>query len=156
MTRRLNREVINLGFSGNGQLDYEIARLMASCDASLYILDFAPNCTPRQIDERGEPFFRILRDAHPGVPVLFVEDPRFPHGRYNRRIYNQVKGVNEALHRLFDRLQAAGEPNIRLLTSDGMTGTDGEEAVDGVHYTDLGFIRYAETLYPVIREMTAR
>jgi hypothetical protein len=30
LARRLNREVINLGFSGNGQLDLEIARVIAA------------------------------------------------------------------------------------------------------------------------------
>ena len=33
------------------------------------ILDYVPNASARQIAERGETFFRILRDAHPDVPV---------------------------------------------------------------------------------------
>jgi hypothetical protein len=40
LMRRLNREFINLSFSGNGQLDYEIAEIMAQCDASLYYAGF--------------------------------------------------------------------------------------------------------------------
>ena len=34
LARRLNREVINLGFSGNGQLDLEIADVIAAVRAS--------------------------------------------------------------------------------------------------------------------------
>ena len=44
LSRRIDREVINLGFSGNAFLDYEIAELMASVpDPALYILDYVPN-----------------------------------------------------------------------------------------------------------------
>lgn len=40
LERRLNREVINLGFSGNGQLDLEIARVIAAVpDPGLIVLD---------------------------------------------------------------------------------------------------------------------
>jgi lysophospholipase L1-like esterase len=32
-----------------------------------------------------------------------------------------------------------------------MLGHDGEATVDGIHFTDLGLMRYAELLYPVIK-----
>jgi len=35
LSRKLNREIINLGFSGNAHLDYEIAELMAESESSL-------------------------------------------------------------------------------------------------------------------------
>ena len=39
LERRLNRECINLGFSGNALLDLEIARVMAEVDASVFVND---------------------------------------------------------------------------------------------------------------------
>ena len=54
LSRRLDREVINLGFSGNALLDMEIARLMASVeDPGLFVLDYAPNAYADMIDENG-------------------------------------------------------------------------------------------------------
>ena len=41
--RRLNREAINLGFSGNGMMEPEVARLMAELDPALYVIDCIPN-----------------------------------------------------------------------------------------------------------------
>ena len=77
--RRLDREVINLGFSGNALLDMEIAELMAKVeDPALYVMDYAPNAWDYLIREKGEQFFRIVRDAHPDVPVIFIEDVIFP------------------------------------------------------------------------------
>lgn len=37
------------------------------------------------------------------------------------------------------------------IVSDNLIGTDQEGTVDGVHYTDLGFLRYAENIVRVIR-----
>jgi hypothetical protein len=148
LSRMLNREVINLGFSGNGHLDYEIAELMAECDASLYILDFMPNMTVDRINEKTEKFYRILRDKRPDVPIVFIEEPIFPLARYDSGMQSNVHALNEALHTVFNRLKENGEKNIWLIPSAGMIGNDGEATVDGVHFTDLGFMRYAEYLYP--------
>ena len=148
LSRMLNREIINLGFSGNGQLDDEIAELMAECDASLYILDFMPNVSVEQIHAKTEKFYRILRDKRPDTPIMFIEEPIFPHTRFDLNMQNRVLELNRALHEVFDRLIANGEKNILLIPSAGMIGEDGEATVDGIHFTDLGFMRYAEYLYP--------
>ncbi|MDR0507952.1 MAG: SGNH/GDSL hydrolase family protein [Dysgonamonadaceae bacterium] len=153
LSRMLNREVINLGFSGNGQLDYEIAELMTECNASLYILDFVPNASVEQINEKALTFYRILREKHPDTPVIFIEDPIFPRAGYNLNMQNEVREKNRALRAFFDGLKAKQEKNIWIIPSDGMTGSDGEATVDGIHFTDLGFMRYAEYLYPKICEV---
>jgi len=153
LSRKLNREVINLGFSGNGLLDYEIAGLMAECDASLYILDFAPNASVEQINEKTEKFYRILREKHPDVPVMFIEDPVFPQARHDLNMQKEVSDKNKALHSVFEDLKAKKEKNIWLISSAEMIGTDNEATVDGIHFTDLGFLRYADYLYPKIIQL---
>jgi hypothetical protein len=156
LSRRLNREIINLGFSGNALLDYEIAELMAECDASLYILDFMPNVDVKQITERAGKFYQILRDAHPDTPIVFIENPIYPHSKYNLNLQKTIQGKNKALNAVFDELKAKNEQHIWLIHSAGMTGLDGEVAVDGIHFTDLGFMRYADFLYPQIQEIIGK
>lgn len=153
LSRWLNREFINLGFSGNARLDYEIAEVISGVDASLYVLDFVPNASVQEIEDKAERFFRIIRDKHPNIPVLFVEDPIFTHTLFDQRIDNEVEKKNEALHVFFNSLKAQGEQNIHLLSSQDMIGHDGEATVDGIHFTDLGFMRYAELLHPLIKEI---
>lgn len=60
LSRRLNRECINLGFSGNAFLDYEVAEVMAAVDAGAYVLDFVPNVTVEQMEERMETFIVLF------------------------------------------------------------------------------------------------
>ncbi|NWJ52544.1 MAG: SGNH/GDSL hydrolase family protein [Bacteroidetes bacterium] len=152
LSRWLNREAINLGFSGNGQLDLEIAKVIAAVDASMYILDFVPNATVAQMKERADQFYTIIRSRHPETPILFIEDPIFTHTRFNKVIAKEVKEKNETINAFFLSLKNRGEKNIYFLSSKNMIGSDGEATVDGIHFTDLGFMRYAELLYPVIRK----
>ena len=153
LSRKLNRVIINLGFSGNGRLDYEIAELMADCDASLYILDFVPNCEAELILERTERFYRILRDRHPETPIVFIENPPYAHSFFNMNLKDVIQKKNDALRTVFDGLKAKKEKNISYIPAAGMIGTDNEATVDGTHFTDLGFQRYAEYLYPKIRKI---
>jgi lysophospholipase L1-like esterase len=152
LSRRFNREFINLGFSGNGQLDYEIAELIATREASLIILDFVPNASVEQMQDKMENFYFIIRKKNPQTPILFIEDPRFPQGNYNFAMRREVEAKNAKLHEVFNRLKAKGEQNIELISSELMIGADGEATVDGIHFTDLGFMRYADYLEPYIKK----
>ncbi len=150
LTRRFNREFINLGFSGNARLDYEIAELIASKEASLIILDFMPNVDVDLILERTEKFYRIIREKHPETAILFVENPIYPHSVFDQRLKQGIEAKNDALKRVFNALVSGGERNIHLVPALGMIGVDGEATIDGVHFTDLGYLRYADFLYPYI------
>lgn len=151
--RKTGHEVINLGFSGNALLDFEIAELMAQvAQPGVFVLDYVPNASAKQIEQKGESFFRVLRNAHPGVPVIFVEDPLFPHGVFDRRVRKEVETKNAAQFALFRRLKKAGEKHIWYISADQLIGTDGEATVDGIHFTDVGTMRYTETVLPVIRK----
>ena len=151
--RRLDREVINLGFSGNALLDIEIAELMASvADPGLYLLDYVPNASAEAIDKVGEDFFRIIRNAHPDVPVIFIEDVIFPTTQFDNRLLEEVTTKNAAQKRLYDRLKKSGEKKIYYISAKGMIGDDGEATVDGIHFTDLGAMRYVDHVLPVMKK----
>ena len=152
IARRLDRTVINLGFSGNAHLDLEIAHLMAGVkNASVFVLDYVPNASAEKINTVGEQFFRIIRDAHPDIPVIFVEDPLFPHGIVDKKIAEEVRNTIAAQKALFQRLQDAGEKNIHYLPAQGMTQP--EDFVDGVHLTDLGMTHYADYILPLLKKV---
>ena len=153
LSRALDREVINLGFSGNALLDLEIAHLMASVpDPAVYVLDYAPNAYAPMIKEHGEEFFRILRDAHPDVPVIFIEDVIFPHTLFDSEIRKEVTDKNIEQKALYERLKKQGEKGIYFIPAAKMTEPDGESTADTIHLTDLGMQRYVDLVLPVIRK----
>lgn len=154
LTRKLNREVINLGFSGNGQLDYEIAELMSTRrDASMFILDFIPNVNATQLTEKTNTFFNILREANPGTPILFVETIIFPHSYYDKKTYETITEKNKLLKEEYEKIKRKGDKNIYYLACDNLIGYDGEATVDGIHLTDTGFARMAGKLFETINRI---
>lgn len=152
LSRWFNREFVNLGFSGNAKLDYDIATIIGDREASLIVLDFMPNVGVELIKEKLEGFYRIVRQKAPHTTILFVENPIYPQAAFDRQVRQTIADKNAALHTVFHRLIAAGEQHIHIVPALGMLGTDNEATVDGVHFTDLGFMRYANHLYPYIEQ----
>lgn len=155
ISRRLDRETINLGFSGNALLDFEVAEVMAGVDAGCYVLDCVPNASAEMILTKMEKFYRIMRDKHPDTPVIFIEDPMFPHSRFDRRIANEINKKNKALGVIFNELVEKGEQNIYFISSENIIGDDNEATIDAIHFTDLGMMRYTELVCPVIEQVLA-
>ena len=152
LSRWLNRECINLGFSGNAFLDLEIAKVMADIDAAVFVLDFLPNASIEQMKKRADQFYMIIRSRHPHTPIVFVEDPVYTHTRFDQFIDKEVKRKNEAIRVFYESLKRRGEKHIQLVSSKNMLGSDGEATVDGVHFTDLGMMRYAELMYSILKK----
>ncbi len=155
LSRRLNRECINLGFSGNAFLDLEVAKLMAEVDASAFVLDFVPNASVEQMKERMEIFYHIIRNKHINTPILFIEDPIFTHSLYDEKVAREIRRKNETLRNIFSHLKNKNEKNIELISSKDMLGDDGEATVDGIHFTDLGMARYVDLVFPIIKRVIA-
>ena len=152
LSRMLDREVVNLGFSGNALLDEEIAGLMAAVpDPGAYVLDNTPNCSADLIREKTAGFYRILREAHPDVPVVFVQPPLFPTARFNGEDRDVYQAKTLALEEVFNALSASGEQHIYLVRSAGMITEDNVGTIEGTHFTDDAFQRWAECLYGTLQ-----
>jgi hypothetical protein len=153
--RRFDVPVINLGFSGNGTLDPELAELLGEIDAAAYVLDCLPNLSPDKVAERTEPFVRALRKARPETPILLVEDRSYAHAPWSAGARQRNAENRAALRKAYEALTAAGVKNLHYLPGERLIGDDGEGTVDGSHPTDLGFLRqadaFAEVLGPILK-----
>lgn len=153
LRRRLNRDVINLGFGGNGQLDLEIADVIAAVpDPSLIVLDFVPNCSSGQIDTLMIPFVDIIRAAHPSVPILFIECLDHPRNRFDNTMRQATERHNAMMRRRYEDLSAR-YADLHYLPAAGLLGTDNEHTVDALHLTDMGALRFTDALEPVFRSI---
>jgi hypothetical protein len=153
LSRKLEREIINLGFSGNGKMDPELATLMAELDPCMYILACLENILAEEVYDRAMAFVPVLHAAHPDVPILLVESVWFSHAFLRKETRDHLNYERAELKRAFDDLQQQGVRNLHYVYGDGLYGMDGEGAVDGVHATDLGFYRQAEYLYPLLNQL---
>lgn len=153
--RRFEVPVINLGFSGNGRMEREMAELLAQLDAAAYVVDCLPNMEAPEIAERTEPFLAVLRAARPAVPVVLVESVVYANEAFVGHRRKRHQSSTAALRAAYGRLLSAGYADVLLAPGAALLGSDGEATVDGVHPTDMGFHRMADALEPYVRRALA-
>ncbi len=153
LSRMLDRETINLGFSGNGRLDLEIAEAMSTIDASCFVIDCLPNCTADLVNEKYKRFLEIIRQKHPETPILLVENIENTRMYFNQSGFTDIQEKNLLLKGIFKDLIQNGDRNIYYMEADKLVAGDHEGTVDGIHLTDLGFWRLSQNMYPVIRDL---
>jgi lysophospholipase L1-like esterase len=149
IARRLGVEVINLGFSGNGPMELELAHLIAELDVACYVVDCLPNMSTELVEERAERFVAILRAARPSVPIVLI-DGVIHQAAAHRDPADQWRRRNRALRDAVGRLVAGGVRGLTVVDAERLLGDDGDGTVDGIHPTDLGFMRMADAIAPAV------
>lgn len=155
LSRKLDRTVINLAFSGNGRMEKEVISLIAEVNASLYVLDCLPNLTgfaPAEVKKRIAESVRELQTKRPGIPILLTEHDSYTDEEMYPAKKKQYQDVNKALKEVFDSLIASKVTNIYLLTKIEIN-QDIETMVDGTHPNDIGMMHYAEAYEKSIRSI---
>ena len=150
--RTFHREVINLGFSGNGRMEPEVVKFVAELDPAVFVLDCLPNMNPQQVTERTVPGVKLLREAHPDTPILLVEDRNMQTGFLVEARRKANEANHAALREAFAALQS-GKSGSGLLSGRRAIcwATTARATVDGSHPTDLGFTRQAAEFERVLR-----
>lgn len=143
ISRRMNVNVVNLGFSGNGRMEQPIAELMAGFDPLFYVIECLPNMTAEQVFERTIPLVETIRAKRPETPVVLVENFIYSQTALDTVMANIVQKKNEALWEQYKTMISQGEKNLYYIHTEEALGKDREATVDGIHFTDVGFLRYA-------------
>ena len=156
MSRMLNRPFINLGFSGSGRGEPEMAKIMAKIkNPAMFILDYDANAGVAGLQKTLSGFVDILRKAHPEVPILLVS--RLPYAREfgENPEYSSVRYQFTTIHlNELNRRRQQGDNNIHFLDGSSLYGMDPTECtVDGVHASDLGFWQISKRMAPVIERI---
>ena len=141
--RWLDREVINLGFSGSGKSEPAIIRVIAELDPAVFVLEPLPNMTTEEVELRMGAAVRLIRLRHAETPILLVANP----------LLKDDHPQNRMLRATYERERRGGDRHLHYLPSRGQLDGREEGTVDGVHPTDLGFERMARTYEPVLRRL---
>ncbi len=146
ISRKLNLDCINFGFSGNGKMEKPVAELISGINPLFYVMDGTGNMSPEEIHENAIPLVEIIRSKHPATPIVFVECLMFEKSVLDEKTRNEINAKNDMMKNEYRKMINSGFSNIYYIENDGAVGTDHEATVDGVHFTDLGFMRYADFL----------
>lgn len=148
IARETNVDFVSLGFGGGAKGEPKMAKYCASLDMSLFVLDYdhnAPN--PEYLDETHENFFKIVRKAHPDLPILMMSRPVY---------YPKPDEIvrRDIVKKTYENAIAAGDKNVYFI--DGTTLLEeckNDGTVDGIHPTDYGFHCMARKILPLIKEI---
>lgn len=181
--RKVDRECINLGFSGNGRMDGVMADYISKIDAAAFVIDCLANCTYQIIKDSTEYFIRTIAKAHPHTPIYMVSNYAYPYQFIDDKFREDLANENSLWLAMCNKFREEGLTNIWFVNfsgskvypqvgetkikedsiykkrqKDGLVrcgaiGPDGEATVDGVHLTDLGFLRMAGEYIKILKRL---
>ncbi|MBQ6839238.1 MAG: hypothetical protein IJO45_00920 [Oscillospiraceae bacterium] len=147
LARRLNAPIINLGFSGSGRGEPLMAQTIADMDMSAFVMDYDHNApSPEHLEKTHEPFFKIIREKVPTLPIIMISRVSPNHKMTSVR--------REIIRCTYNNAITAGDKNVYFIDGETLFGTTDRDActVDGTHPNDLGFLRMADGIEPVLRQ----
>ena len=157
LQQRLDRPVINLGFSGSGKLEPSVIDLMTETDARLYVLDCIPNLTAgagitkAELEKRILAAVKQLKEKQPHIPVLLAEHCiSQDNGIMDTAKNKQYADANNTLQQAYSTLKAGGVKGIYYLSNRDI-GFSMYSTVDGLHPNDVGMMEYANAYEKIIR-----
>lgn len=149
LSRWLDADIYNLGFSGSAKGEPEMAQYIAGLDMSALVMDYDHNApTVEYLSQTHEQFFHTIRDKRPSMPIIIISKPDFDtdietNSKRREIIYNTYKNAINS-----------GDSSVYFIDGETLFGKENRDSctVDGCHPNDLGFMRMAEVIYPVIRK----
>ena len=158
ISRKLNCDYINLGFSGSGKGERIIAEYIAEQSMSVFVMDYDHNApTPEYLARTHEPFFMAIREKQPDLPIVFVskvDTPRTP------QIAEDIWQRREIIQRTYENALKRGDKHVQMI--DGGTifkscsslGINADCCtVDGTHPNDLGFACMAKVIGETVKQV---
>ena len=155
ISRELDNECINLGFSGNGHLETSMAKILSTIDAKMYVIECMANIDKDIVRKNTIPLIKSIRENENvrSIPIVFFEqcitDLDFP----DQDLIDSVHEKNNELNNQVNRAINEGEDNLYVIQQLGCVDEDTEATVDGIHFNDLGFQRYANHFINSIHDL---
>ena len=153
ISRKLNVDHVNLGFSGNGKGEDPIIDHIASLDPLIFVCDYDYNApTPEYLEPTHLKLYETFRAAHPDTPYVMVSKPDWG------KPFWDIGGISRraVIHKNFMKGIEKGDKNLYFIDGESIFSGFGELAdctVDGCHPTDLGFYFMAERIGATIKNI---
>lgn len=149
VSRALNLNYINFGFSGSAKGEPPMTEYMASLPMSAFVCDYDHNAPDADfLNKTHYEVYRTVREKNPAVPIVLISRP-------NRGSAEEVKKRRIVVADTYRRAVEAGDKQVCFIDGGSFfKGMAGDSCnVDGCHPTDLGFYFMAEGITPVLKEV---
>lgn len=148
LSRSLDIDYINLGFSGSGRAEDNMIKYLAGLEMSAFVSDYDHNAPNEEhLNNTHYKLYKNIREKHPDIPYIIVSKPDYHTGL---SIDDKRRTI---IFDTFKKALSEGDKNVYFI--DGASLFAGNEwdacTVDGCHPNDLGFYRFSQALYPVLK-----
>lgn len=148
ISRRLDCNYINLGFSGNAKGEPAIYDYIKDLDMSIFVYDYDHNApTIEHLRKTHEPMFKAIRKARLDLPIVMMSRPQFI-------LTEAEKERFEIIRTTYQNAVDAGDKNVYFIPGSELmkyAGNDG--TVDNCHPNDLGFHSMARVLGDLLEQL---
>ena len=152
LSRRFDTDIWNLGFSGSAKGEQTMMDYIAGLDMSVFVYDYDHNApTVEHLAATHEKMFRIIRGAHPNMPIVMMCRPKaYVNADTGKRI--------DIIRTTYENAVKSGDKNVYFIHGDDIYAPVGKEycTVDKCHPNDLGFFCMANAIGAVIKEILER
>ena len=149
ISRSTKIDFVNLGFSGNGTGDAELAKHISTLESSLIVLDYWANPSPEVYKNTLPEFVNLIREKHKTTPIIVIS----PFYSINRDEMQKEK--KKIAYDFVAKQKENGDQNIYFFDGNKMISKQTAFGLaDGRHLNSLGFWLSANALEPMIKELT--
>ena len=152
LTRWLDWDHVNLGFSGSARAESAIVEYMASIEnMGVFVCDYDHNSpTAAYLEETHLPLYRKIREKNPELPIIIF-------GRFTRDYNHEDELRRKVTERTYEIALSEGDKNVYYVNPIETIPFAPEEAtVDRTHPTDLGFYYMAKALEPTLKKIAEK
>ena len=151
ISRELNLDFINIGFSGMAKGEQPLAEWMATLPMSVFVCDYDHNApTVEHLEATHYALYETIRKKNPDLPYIMVTRPDYWSLLCEQEHILQRRDV---IMSSYLKARASGDKNVYFI--DGMSFNVGAHqydlSMDAVHPNDAGFLRMADSIGTVIR-----
>lgn len=150
ISRDLDTDYVNLGFSGSAKAEDAIAEYISGLKMSVFVYDYDHNAPSAEyLRNTHKKMFDKIRSVQPDLPIVIMSAPVIDNADAK---WTERKGIVRDTYR---EAVDAGDKNVYFI--DGATlllpyaKYDG--TVDGCHPTDLGFTCMAKNVEKVLEKI---
>lgn len=155
LQRILNRECVNMGFSGSAKLYEQNARMLVRMDEdiAMYVIDPLMNNPKDMVDTLAYSFMKTLLTHITTKPVLMVPCEDQPSQDFDTLLMVNNPLRNRYWKRTYLQLRKEGHDNVYYMDYTRFAGENNEGTVDNVHLTDVGFNNYVHAILPYLKKI---
>lgn len=150
ISRMCDTNYLNLGFSGAAKGEQAIAEYISGIDMSVFVLDYdynAPNF--EYLANTHEKFFETVRKKNPKLPVVFVSKPDFSDYSIDKIRRRDI------IYKTYMNALQKDDGHVYYIDGRSLFQDDYRDCctVDGVHPNDIGFLRMAQSIGRMVKEL---